>query len=103
MSKEDTQSIEALTERFRTLDTERTRVQALLDSATGRLEELLQKAEEEYGSRDLKDLEAKLNDLEIENSKMKLQFQKHLEKIEKKLSKIDEEFEAEPDENYSDE
>ena len=93
-SKSAIHSIEELTTRFRKLDTEKTRVQTLLDSASQRLEELLEEAEEKFGTRDLKELKSKLKDLERENLTMKKQYQAQLESVEEKLARLDNEFES---------
>ena len=67
----DVQSIEQLTSRFRKLDTEKTRVQTMLDTTSQRLQELLAEAEEKFGTRDLDELKSKLKQLESENLEMK--------------------------------
>ena len=91
-SNSDVQPIEKLTTRFRKLDTEKTRVQTLLDSASERLEELLAEAEANFGTRDLKELKQKLKELEDENLALKKQYQTQLETIEEKLAGLDDEL-----------
>ena len=85
----DVQSIEQLTSRFRKLDTEKTRVQTMLDTTSQRLQELLAEAEEKFGTRDLDELKSKLKQLESENLEMKQHYQQQLESIEGKLATMD--------------
>ncbi len=87
--KSAVQSIDQLTSRFRKLDTEKTRIQTLLDTTSQRLEELLAEAEEKFGTRDLKELKSKLKQLESENLEMKQQYQQQIETIEGKLANMD--------------
>jgi DNA-binding ferritin-like protein len=89
MAKTDIQSIEKLTERFRKLDKEKTRVQTLLGSASEQLEQLLSEAEEKFGTRELSELKSKLKGLEKENFDMKKQYQKQLTAIEEKLDALE--------------
>jgi predicted nucleic acid-binding Zn-ribbon protein len=78
-----------LTERFRKLDKEKTRVQTLLGSASEQLEQLLSEAEEKFGTRELSELKSKLKGLEKENFDMKKQYQKQLTAIEEKLDALE--------------
>ena len=87
--KSAVQSIDQLTSRFRKLDTEKTRIQTLLDTTSQRLEELLAEAEEKFDTRDLKELKSKLKQLESENLEMKQQYQQQIETIEGKLANMD--------------
>lgn len=91
-SKTSIQSIEELTSRYQKLDKEKTRVQTLLGSAKKDLEELLGRAEKEYGTRDLKALEFKLKELESENLEMRKQYQQDLNSIEKQLADVENQF-----------
>lgn len=92
-TKLNVQTIEQLTGRFQDLDKERTRVHALLGQAESELEELLEESEQDYGTRDLKELKTKLKELESENLKMRKQYQKALNEIEKQLAQVEERFE----------
>ena len=92
--KSNVQTIETLTERFQNLDKERTRVQALLGQAESEFEQLLEEAERDYGTRDLKELKSKLKELESENLKMREQYQKDLDTIEKSLTQVESRFDS---------
>ena len=88
----DTQTIDSLTERFRKLDTEKTRVQTRLDAAQEQLEALLVQAEQEFGTRDLEQLELQLKSMEADNRKKREKYQRDLDTIEQQLQEIDEKF-----------
>ena len=92
------QSIEQLTNRFRKLDQEKTRVQTLLDSSSQQLEKLLSEAGEKFGTRDLDELKAKLKELESENESMKKQYQSELEAVENRLAKLESDLTDQTDE-----
>ncbi len=87
-SKSEIQTIEQLNDRFQKLDKEKTRVQTLLGSAKQDLQELMAKAEREFGTKNLDELEAMLKQLESENLKMREQYQKELDAIESELENI---------------
>ena len=91
-------SIEQLTNRFRTIDQEKTRVQTLLDSSSQQLEKLLSEAGEKFGTRDLDELKAKLKELESENESMKKQYQSELEAVENRLAKLESDLTDQTDE-----
>lgn len=93
MSKtKDVQSMEILTQRYRELDHEKTRVQTLIDSAEAALNQLLAEAETLFGSRDVDFLEQKLRQLEQENIQMREKYQADLDALESSLNEIDRQF-----------
>jgi len=92
---QSTQSIEQLKERFDELNTEKVRLQTQKERAEKDLQELKQQAREQFGTDDLKKLQAMLTDMKKKNEKQKAEYQRQLDEIEQQLLKIDEAVEQE--------
>ena len=94
-SSQPAQAIEELKSRFDDLNTQKVRLQTQKERAEEDLAELKQQAHEQFGTDNLKKLEAKLAEMKKQNEKQKSEYQKQLDAIDKKLLQIDEMVEEE--------
>ncbi len=84
------QTIEALTERYTQLNTQRIQAETNLRTAQNELAKLKARAKQEYGTDDLEELEQKLADMKRSNEEARAAYQATLDEIESQLGKIDE-------------
>jgi uncharacterized protein YaaN involved in tellurite resistance len=81
--------IEALKKRHRELENLRIAAQTNLKTATDQLEQLKKESLEQYGTDDLKQLEAKLEDMKQDNERKRVDYARHLAEIENSLSRVE--------------
>lgn len=81
--------IELLRKRYQELDRKRTTVQAHLEAATKRLEELKDAARKQFGTDDLAELEKKLAAMKADNDRRRAEYRDHLDKIQQSLDDIE--------------
>ena len=97
---ESTQDIEQLRRRFDDLNQKRIRTDANLQNARKRLEELQQRAREEFGTDNLEELQTKLAEMKIENEKRRVDYQASLDRIEQELAKIESDYTEAQDDDF---
>ena len=94
----EAQSLEQLAKRYRDLEERKIRNQAVLGETEKQLEDLLQEAEELFGTREVEELQVKLTQMETENEKKRADYQKQLSRIEQSLESISNELGSDDDE-----
>ena len=92
MSKNDTpapQQMEELKQRYAKLHTQKLQAEANKRAKEEQLQELQQRAKEEYGTDDLEALNKKLAKLREENERRRGEYQKHPDEIEGNLAAVE--------------
>ena len=82
-------SIEQLKEQYEKLNTRKIETKTQLKRAEEDLSQLQQEAESEFGTRDVAELQKKLEKMEAENAKNRQEYQALLDKIENDLAAIE--------------
>lgn len=89
MPDEHVLEIDELRRRYEVLRDKKSQAEALLNNANQELERLRLEAQKQYGTSDLKELQAKLQLMEEENLSRRREYQKLLEKIESDLRAVE--------------
>lgn len=97
MKQTSTNSIESLRLRFEELNRKKITAEANLKHANDILNELKQKAREEFGTDDLNMLRQKLTEMEKENERLRNEYNGHLTDIESKLAEVESQYRNEAD------
>ena len=97
MKQTSTNSIESLRLRFEELNRKKITAEANLKHANDILNELKQKAREEFGTDDLNMLRQKLSEMEKENERLRNEYNGHLTDIESKLAEVESQYRNEAD------
>jgi hypothetical protein len=84
--------IEALKQRHKQLETQKTREEQDLKNAENAMRELMSEALQKYGTDKLEELRRKLKDMEAENERKRAEYQAHLQSIQEKLEEVKRQF-----------
>jgi hypothetical protein len=82
-------SIESLTKRYEELNKRKITADANLKHANDQLNELKQKAKDQFGTDDLDVLREKLADMERDNERIRVEYEQHLTEIEQNLASVE--------------
>ncbi len=93
-NQNDVPDIETLTAQFQKLNKSKIESERDLVNAEKNLNELKQKAREEYGTDDLQELKEKLEQIKAENEQKRAEYHQTLEQIEAELTQIEAEHQT---------
>ena len=94
MAADSTPDIEALRQRHKELDRQKTTEEANLSNARKVLDDLRKQASQQYGTDDLEKLRVKLAEMEAENERKRAEYHAHLQEIQEKLEEVKRQFTA---------
>ncbi len=86
------ESIEALHQRFQSLQKKHIETKVRLDDAQNRLDSLKERAREEYNTDEVAELQAMLAERRAENERLRVAYQNHLDTIDAKLAQIERDY-----------